>query len=341
MQAIATGTGRGMAPLSSPIMGKPAGLGVLGRFARANGFVAFALWLAAAGSATAQHGFVAPEDRHLHERLAAARVVAIATVAAVETGRLRVEDAAAIVDTVAPEFQLKRAPSHPPPWAPGDRVLLLIAGARSPYRWTDRPVEAITVADAAAERRLARAVRAMEAVGDDPGPRRDLYARWSDGTDEDLAALGQRGLMDRPGMASVLDADFARERASVAADAGRPIEVRRRAARIAARHPAGIAALLRTLGRTLPVTDVRIAEITLEAGLLARDPAAETRLVDVLGEPGTELGWLGLRLAMFARGTDVERKLSEVAVGHPDAAVRSEAIHALKRLRHNRSVGGG
>ena len=329
-------------------MGKPAGIGALGRFGRARSgarcaraLVVFALGLAAVGSATAQHGFVAPEDRPLHERLGAARIVAVATVAAVGSGRIRVEDAVAIVGSVEPEFQLKRSPSHSPPWVPGDRVLLLLAGARSPYRWVDEPVEAITLSDAGAERRFRRAVLEMNAVRLEPAARRDLYARWSDGTDEDLAALGQRGLLDVPGMAPVLDADFALERAAVATDAGRPIEVRRRAARIAVRHPAGIAALLRYLARTFPATDVGIGEVALEAGLLLRDPAAEARLVDVLAAPGTELGRIGLRLARFASGSDVERKLSEVAVGDPDAAVRSEATHALQRLRHNRAQRGG
>jgi len=108
----------------------------------------------AGAPAAAQHGFVPPEDRPIHRRLAAASVVAIATVVEVGTGRIAFESAVPVIGTVAPAFEVKRAPSHPPPWVAGDRVLLLLAGARSPYRWVDKPVEAVTLADAAAERRV-------------------------------------------------------------------------------------------------------------------------------------------------------------------------------------------
>jgi hypothetical protein len=298
------------------------------------------LWLAlvaaTAAPAGAQHGIRPPEDRPLHERLAAARLVAIATVAEVGESRILLEDATAVVGSAPASFELKRAPSKPPPWVVGDRAVLLLAGARSPYVWVDRPVEAIALADAAAERRVAAALRAMDAARVDPTARRDLYARWSDGRHEDLAALGLRGLMDVPGMAGVLDAGFATARAAVASDAERSLPVRRRAARVAARHPAGVAALLRHVEETAPDTDVEIARIAIQAGLLTRDPAVEPRLVDLLAAPDGDLGRVGLELAAFAHGTEVERRLSELAVGHPDEAVRDGAVHALQRMRRNR-----
>jgi hypothetical protein len=308
---------------------------------RARALVVLGLCAAVAGPARAQHGFVPPEDRALHERLAVARIVAIATVADVGLGRIAFETALPVLGSVAPEFEIKRSPSKPPPWRVGERAVLLLSGARSPYRWIERPVEAITLADADAERRFAQALREMDAVRIDPVARRDLYARWSDGRDEDLARIGQRGLMDVVGMASVLDAEFALSRADVASDLERPIEVRRRAAHVAARHPDGIAALLRHLARTTPGTDVVIAEVALQSGLLVRDPAVELRLVEVLAAPETDLGQLGLRFSALATGPEVERKLSEIAVGHPDAEVRGDAVQALQQLRRNRARRGG
>jgi hypothetical protein len=293
------------------------------------------------GSARAQHGFVPPEDRAIHQRLAAARTVAIATVAEVREGRIAFEAAVPVIGRVGPTFEVKRAPSRPPPWIEGDRALLLLAGARSPYRWVEKPVEAVALADAEAEARVAAALRELDAVRTDAEARRDLYARWSDGPHEDLAALGQRGLMDVPGMAEVMDEGFALDRASVAREPSRPLAVRRRAARVAARHPAGVAALLEHLERTLPDTDPEIAEIAIQAGLVVRDPTVGARLVQILDTPEGELGALGFRFAGLASGPGLERKLSELAVGHPEASVRSEATQALRRLRRTRAQRDG
>jgi hypothetical protein len=295
-----------------------------------------ALALSFAAPARAQHGIRPPEDRPLHERLAAARLVAIATVAEVGVSRIQLEDANAVVGSVPESFELKRAPSKPPPWIVGDRAVLLLAGARSPYVWVDRPAEAIAVDDPVAERRLVEALREMDAARVDPRARRDLYARWSDGPHEDLAALGLRGLMDVPGMAGALDGEFATARAAVATDPERSLAVRRRAARVAARHPDGVAALLRHVEATAPDTDVEIARIAIQAGLLTRDPAVEACLVDLLEVPDGELGRVGLELAAFAHGREVEQRLSELAVGHPDEAVRDGAVLALQRMRRNR-----
>lgn len=273
-------------------------------------------------------------------RLAAASIVAIATVTEVGMGRIAFESAQSVIGSVASSFEMKRAPSDPPPWVAGDRALLLMDGARSPYRWVDKPVEAVTLPDAAAERRFTAAIHALAAVRTDARARRDLYARWSDGPDEDLAALGQRGLMDVAGMLGVLDEPFALDRVRVASDPEQRLPVRRRAARIAARNPAGIAALLAYVERSLPDTDPRIAEVALGSGLLARDPTVAPCLVQLLDSPTGELGAVGFRLAALAKSPDVERKLSELAVGHPDEKVRDDAVRALRTLRHNHSQGG-
>jgi len=300
--------------------------------------VALALGVALASApARSQHGIVPPEDRPLHERLAAARIVAIATVAEVDVGRIAFEAVEPVLGRAPAELRMKRSPSKPPPWRAGDRVLLLLAGARSPYVWVDRPVEAVTLADADAERRVARAVRALDAVRVDAKARRDLYARWSDADAEPLASLGLRGLLDVGGMAGAMDAEFARARAGAAFDPELPVEARRRAARVAARHPRGVARLLEELAAD---SDPEIAEVALRFGLIVRDPRVEPRIVDLLDAPESELGRIGLELAALARGIEVERRLSELAVGHPAEDVRDEAVDALERLRRNRTPRG-
>ncbi len=310
------------------------------------GLAASRAWLGilllAAAPASAQHGFIPPDDRPVHGRLAAARIVALGTVTHVGEARIQIDGAEAVLGMVPSSFEVKRAPSRPPPWVEGDRVLLLLAGARSPYRWVDAPAEAPPALDGAeAERRWVGAIRAMDAARTDATARRDLYARWCDEGPEDLRSAGLRGLLDVPGMVGALDAPFARERAAVAADAERPLEVRRAAARVATRHPAGIEALLAHLAEAGPGSHPEIADISLQAALRTRSPAAEARLVDLLPEATGALREVVLRLAAYALGPDVERELAEMVVGHPDAAVRTEAAASLERLRRNRRSRGG
>jgi hypothetical protein len=248
-----------------------------------------------------------------------------------------VADAVPVVGTVSPSFEVKRAPSRPPPWGEGDRVLLLLAGARSPYRWVEKPVEAqAPLADAAAEQRWSGALRELEARRADPWARRDLYATWCDEGPEELRAAGLRGLTDLPGMVGVLDESFALERSRVASDEGRPHAARRAAALVATRHPAGIEALLADLGRTAAASDPELADIVLQAGLRTGSPAAEARLAELLPLATGPLREVVLRLAAHARSPEVERQLSELSVGHPEEPVRTAATESLKRMRRNR-----
>ena len=73
-----------------------------------------------------------PSGRPLHVRVALADAAAIATVDAVELGRIRVRDAVPVLGDVVAAFELKRAPSRPPALEPGDRALLILRGARPP-----------------------------------------------------------------------------------------------------------------------------------------------------------------------------------------------------------------
>ncbi len=268
--------------------------------------------------------------------------MAVGEVERVETGRILVRKARAIVGTVEDRFEVKRAPGTPPPWVEGERVLLLLAGARSPYRWVEKPVEAesLRLKDEADEARWSEALRALHAVRTAPGARRDLYASWVDSGDAALREVGMRALMDVESMLSAMDEDFAKRRLAVALDEGRAITVRRDAARIAVRHPVGIAGLLGYLGERLEKVDAVLTEIVLEAGLRVRDEQVEGTLSELLRNGSPEQQTLAVRLAVFAQGTEAEQALAELAVGHPKEALRNDAMVALKKLRKNRERRG-
>lgn len=299
-----------------------------------------AIWLST--PAAAQHGYKPPDDRAFHERLDAARVVAFATVDRVEDGRVFLREGSAILGEIEAEFAIKRAPGAAPPWLAGERALLFLAGARSPYRWTDRPaeVQALRIADAATEARWRDAVLDLSRVRDDPRKRRAVYTRWCDGQDAGLRAACLRALLDPRAPVPVDAEGFFRDRSVVALDTERSQEVRIAAARLGVRHPAGAQPLLRWLMDDARDADLELATIVLEAGLRLRNPDSETALALLLRgeEPGLRAA--ALRVAPFARGPQAEQALAELAVGHSDEGVREQAMAALKKVRGRRASTG-
>ena len=137
-------------------------------------------------------------------------------------------------------------------------------------------------------------------------------------------------------MMSTLSADFALDRARVASDPARATSVRRAAVRVATRHPDGIHAMLETVRDGDESLDAEIADVSLQAGLRVRDPESEPALVALLDREDPALREVALRLSAFAPGDAVEQKLSELAVGHPQSAVRDRATAALRKLRNKR-----
>src|SRR5690606_37651576 len=129
--------------------------------------VALLAWLAFAAGARAQHGMTSG-PRPLHLRLAAADVVAIATVAAVTEGSVALRDAVVLRGEAAPDFELKRAPSKQIPYAVGLAFVLPLRGARSPYVLVDDAREIVTLRDDAAIAAWREALPALLAAGDDP-----------------------------------------------------------------------------------------------------------------------------------------------------------------------------
>lgn len=133
----------------------------------------------------------APSQRPLHERLALADAAAIGTIRAVEPGRIHVEAATPLWGSPGESFALKRAPSSPPPLRVGDRALLILRGARSPYLLVDRPEEICIVADRAAEARWRTAFESLRAAGQAPAALRNLDLAWLAGPDTDLRELAR------------------------------------------------------------------------------------------------------------------------------------------------------
>jgi len=298
-----------------------------------------ALALLGAGSVRAQvpavrgHGRVPPADRPLHERLERARYVGFATVARVEAGRIAFEDPRAVIGTLGGAFQVKRAPSRSPPVAVGDRVLLLLRGARSPYVWVERPAEVVVAEDAAAEARWSEALRRLDAVRTDAVARRDLYASWVDAGPEPLREAALRALLD-PGLpASVADPAFVEGRLAVVRDPARPRAARRAAARVAARHPEGVAGLLDHLARVGPDADPEIARVALRIALLVGMEGAEALLLDLMTGTPDALRQEAVRLARLARSEAVEEELARVAAADADDAIRKEAVNSLEAIR--------
>ena len=200
------------------------------------------LGLALTSAAGAQHP-VGPRARALHTRLAQADAVAVATVKAVEPGRLRLDDGRSLHGDVPSPFQVKRSPGAPPPLAAGDRVLLLLRGARPPYVLVDQPEETIRLADADAEERWSEAVRAWLAVRERPAAWVPLYLSWIDGGPDTLRELAVQSLGDLGAPFQPVPAEVFAGLGAAAFDPARPLAARRAAARLAFLSPEGADAL--------------------------------------------------------------------------------------------------
>jgi hypothetical protein len=141
---------------------------------------------------------IPPLARPLHERAADAETIAIGRVTHVERGRIAIARDAALRGTLPPEFELKRSPLRPPAVEPGDRALLFLRGARSPYVLAGEPTEIVPIASDADARALAAALPALLAAGEDAAALRATYAQWAGSASPLLRALGHAGLEALP-----------------------------------------------------------------------------------------------------------------------------------------------
>jgi hypothetical protein len=242
--------------------------------ARALSALALVLALSIAPAARAQHP-VAPTTRPLSVRMDLADAVAVASVAAVELGRIRVDDARPLAGSVPASFEVKRAPGAPPPLAAGDRAILLLRGARPPYLLVDKPEETIRLADPAAEERWTSAISAWLAVRERPSAWVPLYLDWIEGGPDTLRELAVQGLLDpRAGFQPLAPEVFARL-ARTAWDAQRSLPARRTAALLARFGPGGNEPLAEGL-LAAPLDcdpEVAVAALNAAAAQTTRDPA--------------------------------------------------------------------
>jgi len=296
---------------------------------------ALALVATAPLPARAQIGALAghplPEGpRPLHALVAEADAAAIGVVEAVETGRIRVRDAVALFGDPPARFELKRAPSSPPPLERGQRALLLLRGARSPYLLVGEPREQIALAGDDAATRLAPAFAEVRTALPDPDALRDLYLVWTDGDDPVLRPLGFAGLVS-PGAPFVpLPAALAVPRAQSALDPGRESARRAEAAAIAILGPEGAEALL--AGSPVPADPVgtQIYEMALAGGFLReRQTAVEDALARGLASPDARVRRVALRFSRGLASPRLRAAIEVLAASDPDPALKQAAAEIV------------
>ena len=282
----------------------------------------------AGASGLGVHGQSVRSPRALHTRLALADAVAIATVDQVEVGRIRVRDAAPLKGRPAETFELKRAPSRPPPLTAGDRALLLLRGARPPYLLVDAAHETIALADAAAETRWQRAVSDVLAVQGRPEPLLALYLVWLAGPADDLREVALAGLGDPDAPFQPLPASALAPVVELAVAADSDEALRRNAAGIALGSDAGRRALLARLPDTSG--DLVLLNHALRVGRVAEVPEFRPALVRTLRHPDPAIRRVAFGFGGATwRDPALRSELLRLADGDPDPDLRSQAQRAL------------
>ncbi len=282
--------------------------------------------LGLAGAAWAQHPFVPgmapPERRPLHLRLGEADAAAIGRVAQVEAGRIRIEDAEALLGEVAASFELKRSPSNPPGVAEGERALWLLRGARTPYLLVDGAAALERIADDAQAAAWAGAVRDL-AGAPEPAARGGVYASWLDSELPELARAGAVGLASEG--ASPDSSEDLLELATASTDR----ETRRYAARGLVRSRAGADALLARLP-DVASPDVDVLSIALMSALPEEPERGRAALLRALAHATHEIRGAALAIAVGSlHDPPVRARVGEIAYADPDDELRAMARRAL------------
>ena len=286
---------------------------------------------AAARSQGAMGHPLPPALRPLHVLLARSDAVAIGTIDAVDGGRIRVRGAVAVVGDPGGSFELKRAPSNPPSFAPGARALLLLRGARSPYVLAEEPRESVLFASEEAEARWRAALPELHAALRDPVRLRDVYLAWADGADDGLREQALRGLYDAEAPFQPLPPELTRERARMALDPARAPGSRRASAAIAVLDPAGAAALVAAVPGAVPEPDpvrAEVYEIALQGGLMRRNEVGTVAAIRRgLAASDTGVRRVAARWGAQLSLPDVRAAVAKLA-GDPDPEVRRIAEKA-------------
>jgi hypothetical protein len=274
-----------------------------------------------AAAQTPGHALPRP-GRPLHARLAQADVVALGTIERVELGRIQVGDAVALRGAPGERFAVKRAPSRAPDLSAGDRTLLLLRGARTPYVQVDEPSEVMLVADPAGEARWRDALAELLTASGDEAVR-DVYLEWIDGSDDELRDAATGALADRRHQPPLpIGPDVARARARIALDPRRPVSVRRASASIAVTDADGVRALL--AGTGAPGVDPGVVQLALAMGALRKIDGLEGSVLAALRSPDRGVRKAALPAAATVAGTPaVHAELQRLAAGSDDELARA------------------
>jgi hypothetical protein len=276
-----------------------------------------------------------PTPRPLHVRLGEADAAAIVTVREVQEGRLRVVDARVLRGELPAEFLVKRAPAAPPPLEVGDRALLLLRGARSPYVLVDRPDETIRLADADAEAAWAEAVRGWLRVRQRPAAWVPLFLAWLESGPDTLRDLAAQALADPSAPFQPLAPALYVELGRSAWDPGRSPSARHAAARLASLHPDGRARLAAGLLAAPRDADPVVAQAALRTVPFGGSAEVEPLLLRGLDHVDTEVRRSALQTAQLLRGDPgprVRARVAELARDDPESWLRAEAERTLAGL---------
>jgi hypothetical protein len=281
-----------------------------------------------AARAAAQHP-IPLQVRPLHVRIAAADVVAVATIGPISEGRVEVRDAAVLRGDAPAQFEIKRSPANPPPFVTGVPAVLLLRGARPPYVLVDEPREVILPSDAAAAKRWTDALRSLFAAESDPQKILHTYLMWLDGDDESLREAAAAALSEPSAAYLPLGADDAAERARTALDPRRAPAARRVSAMLAITNDAGASALV--AGIPGAAGDAQVVATALRGSANLSRESREAALLRSLAADERDVRRAALMVAPLAWTEAVAAKVAELAQSDPDQDVREDAKDVASR----------
>jgi len=282
--------------------------------------------------AAAQHPLGA-RTRPFHQRIRWADAVVVVRVDAVETGRIRVSRRATLSGSVPAQFEIKRAPSRPPPLAAQDLAVVLLRGASPPYVLLDEPRETILLPDAATEERWIPALRRAIAEPTRGEALLPLYLAWIDEGPETLREAALDGLLDPDIDTPALRQRLAADRAAAAADPERAASARRISAILAVRTPMGTASLLPQVARQR--AEASVVAAALGGGAMHRSRGTGEALERALVHDDAAVRRAALQaLPAVSRafGTAPMERIEEMARSDADPNVRRRAARLISTL---------
>jgi len=284
------------------------------------------LLLAPVDPAAAQRGHPLPGrvQRALHVQVMESDALAIGSVEGIATGRIQIGEVNAVEGDLAPHIELKRAPSRPPGLVSGERVVLLLRGARSPYLLVPDADEVLRVADPAAEARMVQALRSLRTALADPAALEARYLAWLTGPDDELRHVAEIALIRPSPPLRAIDKRSIRGLVDLALDPGQPPSARRAAARVAGSDAEGVAALLAALPSD-PADDTQALLLldVLRLGALRASPGTNATLLRALRHEDAAIRRTALELGpTLTRDPSLRAEIERLAREDPAESVR-------------------